>query len=160
MNEISKVSDITYQDVADYLRLVEIDNNEMNTLNTLINVSKSFISNYTGRSIEELDNYRDFVIVVLILCQDMWDNRTLYVDSKNLNRVIYAHIKTTKGFTLIANNSDFEKALTNFTIRYPNFEINRDMIIEFRGKTYTIQYLNNVDEANTELEIQAKLVEK
>jgi hypothetical protein len=88
MNEISKVSDITYQDVADYLRLVEIDNNEMNTLNTLINVSKSFISNYTGRSIEELDNYRDFVIVVLILCQDMWDNRTLYVDSKNLNRVI------------------------------------------------------------------------
>lgn len=88
MNEISKVSDITYQDVADYLRLVEINNNEMNTLNTLINVSKSFISNYTGRSIEELDNYRDFVIVVLILCQDMWDNRTLYVDSKNLNRVI------------------------------------------------------------------------
>lgn len=88
MNEISKVSDITYQDVADYLRLVEIDNNEMNTLNTLINVSKSFISNYTGRSIEELDNYRDFVIVVLILCQDMWDNRTLYVDNKNLNRVI------------------------------------------------------------------------
>lgn len=88
MNEISKVSDITYQDVADYLRLVEIDNNEMNTLNTLINVSKSFISNYTGISIEELDNYRDFVIVVLILCQDMWDNRTLYVDSKNLNRVI------------------------------------------------------------------------
>lgn len=88
MSEISKVSDITYQDVADYLRLVEIDNNEMNTLNTLINVSKSFISNYTGRSIEELDNYRDFVIVVLILCQDMWDNRTLYVDSKNLNRVI------------------------------------------------------------------------
>ncbi len=88
MNEISKVSDITYQDVADYLRLVEIDNNEMNTLNTLINVSKSFISNYTGRSIEELDNYRDFVIVVLILCQDMWDNRTMYVDSKNLNRVI------------------------------------------------------------------------
>ena len=88
MNEISKVSDITYQDVADYLRLVEIDNNEMNTLNTLINVSKSFISNYTGRSIEELDNYRDCVIVVLILCQDMWDNRTLYVDSKNLNRVI------------------------------------------------------------------------
>lgn len=88
MNEISRVSDITYQDVADYLRLVEIDNNEMNTLNTLINVSKSFISNYTGRSIEELDNYRDFVIVVLILCQDMWDNRTLYVDSKNLNRVI------------------------------------------------------------------------
>lgn len=88
MNEISKVSDITYQDVADYLRLVEVDNDEINTLNTLINVAKTFISNYTGRTNEELDNYQDFVIVVLVLCQDMWDNRTMYVESKNLNNVI------------------------------------------------------------------------
>lgn len=72
----------------------------------------------------------------------------------------YANVKTTKGFTLIINNSDFEKALTNFTIRYPHTEINRDMIIEFRGKEYTIQYLNNIDESNVELEIQAKIVEK
>ena len=31
----------------------------------------------------------------------------------------WAEVKTTRGFTLIVNNSDFEKALTNFTIRYP-----------------------------------------
>ena len=70
----------------------------------------------------------------------------------------WAHIKTTRGFTLIVNNTDFEKAFTNFTIRYPVTEINRDMLILFRGKTYEIQYLNNVDEANIELEIQAKEV--
>lgn len=70
----------------------------------------------------------------------------------------YANVKTTKGFTLIANNSDFEKAYTNFTIRYPVTEINRDMLIKFRNKTYTIEYLNNIDEANVELEIQAKEV--
>ena len=69
-------------------------------------------------------------------------------------------MKTTKGFTLIANNSDFEKAYTNFTIRYPKTEITRDMIIEFNSKTYTIEYLNNVDEENVELEIQAKEVTK
>lgn len=68
----------------------------------------------------------------------------------------YASVKTTKGFTLIANNSDFEKAFTNFTIRYPVTQINRDMLIRFRDKTYTIEYLNNIDEANVELEIQAK----
>lgn len=73
----------------------------------------------------------------------------------------FANVKTTKGFTIIKNNSDFEKALTNFTIRYPrNTEITRDMIIEFRGKTYTIVYLNNIDEASVQLEIQAKLIEK
>ena len=68
--------------------------------------------------------------------------------------------KQQKGFTLIANNSDFEKAYTNFTIRYPKTEITRDMIIEFNSKTYTIEYLNNVDEENVELEIQAKEVTK
>lgn len=70
----------------------------------------------------------------------------------------YAAVKTTRGMTIIKNNSDFEKALTNFTIRYPKTAINRDMLIEFSGKTYTIEYLNNVDEAGVELEIQAKEV--
>lgn len=71
----------------------------------------------------------------------------------------YARVKTTSGYTLIQNDSDFEKALTNFTIRYPGTAtIDRDMLIEYAGKTYTIQYLNNVNEASVELEIQAKAV--
>lgn len=73
----------------------------------------------------------------------------------------YARIKTTKGFTLITNNSDFEKAYTNFTIRYPaNIVITRDMKIKFNGKTYSIEYLNNINEDSIELEIQAKVVDK
>lgn len=70
----------------------------------------------------------------------------------------YASVKTTRGMTLIKNGTDFEKAYTNFTIRYPITEINRDMIIEFHGKEYTIEYLNNVNEEGIELEIQAKEV--
>ena len=67
-----------------------------------------------------------------------------------------ASIKTTKGFTLIQNNSDFEKAYTNFTIRFPHTAISRDMLVCYRNKIYSIEYLNNVDEADKELEIQAK----
>ena len=70
----------------------------------------------------------------------------------------WSEVKTTRGFTLIAQGSDFEKAFTNFTIRYPVTEITRDDLILFKGKTYEIQYLNNVNEANIELEIQAKEV--
>lgn len=80
--------------------------------------------------------------------------------NKKLFLTTWANVKTTKGFTLIANNSDFEKAYTNFTIRYPKIEITRDMVIEFNSKKYTIEYLNNVDEENIELEIQAKEVTK
>ena len=71
----------------------------------------------------------------------------------------YASVKTTRGMTLIKNGSNFEKAYTNFTIRYPQeTEITRDMLILFKGKVYTIEYLNDVDEENVELEIQAKEV--
>ena len=86
------------------------------------------------------------------------DAQGFQATSESLVLTAYAAVKTTKGFTLITANSDFEKAYTNFTIRYPVTEINRDMKIRFRGKTYTIEYLNNVDEANVELEIQAKEV--
>ncbi len=78
----------------------------------------------------------------------------------------YASVKTTKGYTLIANNSDFEKATTNFTIRYSKTVVsryianNRNLRIKFNDKEYTIEYLNNVDEANIELEMQAKVVVK
>lgn len=72
----------------------------------------------------------------------------------------YASVKTTRGMTLIKNGTDFEKAYTNFTIRYPNTEINRDMVIEFHGKEYSIEYLNNVNEDNVELEIQARCIVK
>ena len=34
------------------------------------------------------------------------------------------------------------------------------MFIEYNSKIYSIEYLNNIDEANVELEIQAKLVKK
>ena len=71
----------------------------------------------------------------------------------------WAEVKTTKGMTLIANGSDFEKALTRFVIRYPQTTvINRKMFVLFNGKKYSIQYINNIDEMDVELELQCKEV--
>ena len=84
--EVSKVSDIEPESVAEYLRLDEVTESEKDTLNMLISIATSFIENYTG--IDDLDKYPEFVIVVLVLCQDMWDNRTMYVDSKDLNNTV------------------------------------------------------------------------
>lgn len=88
MNNINKISDITYSDIADYIRLSEVSEDEQNYLTTLIEVSKSFISNYTGITLNNLDNYTDLIIVVFVLCQSMYDNRSLYVDNSNLNKVV------------------------------------------------------------------------
>ena len=88
MSAITKVSEITPAVVAEYLRLDEVDSNDENMLQTLINIAKSFIVNYTGQAEGDLDNFQDFVIVVYILVQDMWDNRTMYVDKSNLNNTV------------------------------------------------------------------------
>ena len=86
--EVSKVSDITAESVADYLRLDEVTDSEINTLAMLISIATSYIKSYTGLDDASVDKYPEFVIVVLILCQDMWDNRTMYVDSKDLNNTV------------------------------------------------------------------------
>ena len=86
--EVSKVSDITVESVAEYLRLDEVTDSEKNTLAMLISIATSYIKSYTGLDDAGVDKYPEFVIVVLILCQDMWDNRTMYVDSKDLNNTV------------------------------------------------------------------------
>lgn len=86
--EVSKVSDITAESVAEYLRLDEVSEEEKSTLAMLISIATSYIKSYTGLDDAGVDKYPEFVIVVLILCQDMWDNRTMYVDSKDLNNTV------------------------------------------------------------------------
>lgn len=87
---VSKVSEITIEDVARYIR---IDDYEESEIATYLNIAKSYISSYTGIPVtstdgESLDDFADFVIVVYILCQDMNDNRTLYPDKNNINKVV------------------------------------------------------------------------
>ena len=86
MNEITKVSDITAMDLADYIRLDEVTNEETTLLDNLLGVAKKYIINFTGT--KDLDSNQDFVIVVFILVQDMWDNRTYYVDKNNINQTV------------------------------------------------------------------------
>ena len=97
------------------------------------------------------------------------DSQGFPIETKEVVLQPYAKVKTTRGFTLIANNSDFEKAYTNFTIRYSQTVINayynsqnsnRDMLVVFNNKTYSVQYLNNIDEMNVEIEMQCKEVMK
>lgn len=86
MNNITNVSDITYQDLAEYCRIDELSQDDINTLNNMLKNAKAFISNYTGRT--DLDEVQEFVDVVFVLVQDLWDTRTLYVDKTNLNYVV------------------------------------------------------------------------
>lgn len=89
MNAITKVSEITAQDVAEYLRIAELTEDDQNFITATIGVAIDYILKYTGiEDAETLDTYNDMVIVVFVLCQDMYDNRTMYVDNNNVNVVV------------------------------------------------------------------------
>lgn len=90
-----KVSEITTENIANYLRLSEISEEDENDIELFLNIAKNYIENYTGipqksedEQAETLDTYSDFIIVVYVLCQDMYDNRRMYVDSKNINNTV------------------------------------------------------------------------
>lgn len=88
MNQILKVSDVTSADLAAFLRVCEVTPYEDGYLSTLIGAATAFMCKYTGLTTAQLDESQDFVPVLLVLCQDMYDNRTLYVDSANVNRMV------------------------------------------------------------------------
>ena len=83
---VTKVSEITTKDIADFIRLDEVSGAEEIQLQTFLTVAKNYIANYTA--LDDLDEYADLVIAVYILCQDMYDNRTLYTDKSNPNKVV------------------------------------------------------------------------
>ena len=83
---VTKVSEITIDDIAGFIRLDEIGSDEEIQLSTFLAAAKNYVSNYTG--LEDLDEYSDLVIVIYILCQDMYDNRAMYLDKSNPNMVV------------------------------------------------------------------------
>ena len=90
-----KVSEITVEDIANYLRLSEVSEEDKKNIELFLNIAKNYIENYTGipqksdnEEEETLDTYSDFIIVVYVLCQDMYDNRIMYVDGKNINNTV------------------------------------------------------------------------
>ena len=86
--EVKKVSDITVTDVTDYLRISEVTDEDISLLTTALNVAKEFVKSHTGLDDAGMDAHGDLVIVIYVLCQQMYDNRAYYVDKSNINNVV------------------------------------------------------------------------
>ena len=80
------VSELTTDHVAEYLRIDEEDVSDK--LQPVLTAAKAYISSYTVIPIEELDDYEEFYVAVMVLCQDMYDNRSYYVERNYVNRTV------------------------------------------------------------------------
>lgn len=88
MNQIEKVSEVTSTDLAEFLRVAEVTPSEDGFLKTIIGAATAYMCKYTGMTTAQLDGSNDLVPALLVLCQDMYDNRALYVDSANVNQTV------------------------------------------------------------------------
>ena len=50
--------------------------------------SIEYVKTYTGLNDTQMDEHEDLSIAVLCLISDMYDNRQMYVDKSNVNRVV------------------------------------------------------------------------
>ena len=89
-NTAKTVSALTIQDIADYLRLSETTVEDNALLSTILEAAKAYVYKYTGLTAAQVDEALDITIAVYVLCQDMFDNRSYYVDSSNVNQVVEA----------------------------------------------------------------------
>jgi uncharacterized phage protein (predicted DNA packaging) len=75
-----KVSEMTVSDIAEYCRIAEPSEADNAFLSQAIEAAKAYIRSYTGLDNTSIDEHEDFVIVVYILVQDMYDNRSMFYD--------------------------------------------------------------------------------
>lgn len=82
-----RLSSITDHDVEEFLRL-EPETYDENMMRAVRKAAESYILNYTGLTKEQADEKEDLYIAYMVLCQDMFDNRSMYVDKNNVNKVV------------------------------------------------------------------------
>lgn len=81
-----KVSEITIEILKNYLRIDGSDDDVL--LQHILSASIDYCLNYTGRTIEELEQYNDIPLAVLSLCSDLYENREYTTDRININPAI------------------------------------------------------------------------
>lgn len=85
------ISDISSVDVALFLRLEEGEYNEAG-MQAVMAAARQYIVSYTGlpetaEEGETIDSYEDLTFAYLVICRELWDNRTMDVQTVGAGRL-------------------------------------------------------------------------
>ena len=83
-----KVSEIDEEYLIDYLKLDDPDDEDVRFMMSCFDAARSFVRGQTNLTDERIDMHDDITIAVLVLTQDMYDNRRMYIDKNNVNKVV------------------------------------------------------------------------
>ena len=79
---------MTVNDIVEYCRIAEPSEDDLRFISQAMEAAKAYIRSYTGLDNDRIDLHEDFIIVLYILVQDMYDNRSLYTEGKALNNTV------------------------------------------------------------------------
>ena len=85
-----KVSEITIDEICSQIRQDKayLTPEDEALINIMQKSAVEYVKAYIGLTDEEIDTHEDITIAVLVLISDMYDNRQMYVDKSNVNRVV------------------------------------------------------------------------
>ena len=87
-NDYVAFSQISVDDVIEYLHITEITEQQRSLLSTMLSSAKSYVLHYTGRTQETADTIPEFTIAVYAIASDMYDKRSYQVDEKSSNKIV------------------------------------------------------------------------
>lgn len=81
-----KVSEITIEHIKSYIRIDNADEDIF--IASVLAGAKAYIRAYTGLDDIAIDTKDDLILVVYVLCSEMYDNRQYTVDKGTINPII------------------------------------------------------------------------
>lgn len=83
-----KISEVTVNDLMEYANESNNDPEVIKTFDTILLACKSYIKHYTGLKEEQIDAKEDLTIALMVLANELYDNRTFTVKDDKVNPAI------------------------------------------------------------------------
>lgn len=83
-----KANELTPEYIADYLKIDDPEENDFRDIEIFRSATVDYIKNQTGIDDQKLNSSDDLTVAILVLIEDLYDNRRMYVDNQNMNRVV------------------------------------------------------------------------
>lgn len=81
-----KISEVNITDLKEYANVDhDYDNN---IFSNILLSSKSYIKSYTGLNEEQIDSKEELTIALMILCNEMYENRIYTVENDKVNKIV------------------------------------------------------------------------
>ena len=80
-----KISEITTEALANYMRLDDPSDIEIEEIERMKLSAIEYMKSYTGLNDDELDLHADLTQALFVIVTDMFDNRNLYIEGEASN---------------------------------------------------------------------------